>query len=73
MLKMEDEVEYLENFLNHFLQMMTISRGGTMMTLVKQTAFGVPPIVIGHNLDQVRKGRNRSFKQTNNTMMKPKP
>ena len=35
--------------------MMTVNRGGTKMQIVKQTAFGVPPIVIGHNLDQVRK------------------
>merc|ERR1712080_776394 len=32
-------------------EMITVNRGGTKMTMVKTTAFGVPPIVIGHNLD----------------------
>ena len=36
------------------LQMMTISRGGCTMTIVKSANFGVPPIVIGTHLDQVQ-------------------
>ena len=39
--------------LQYIFQMMTISRGGCTMTLVKSTNFGVPPIVIGSHLDQV--------------------
>ena len=39
--------------LAHILQMMTISRGGCTMTIVKSANFGVPPIVIGTHLDQV--------------------
>merc|ERR1719341_1014216 len=33
-------------------EMMTISRGGCTMKIVKSTNFGVPPIVIGTHLDQ---------------------
>ena len=36
--------------------MMTISRGGCTMTIVKSANFGVPPIVIGTHLDKVRFG-----------------
>jgi len=38
MLKLNDEIE-------------NINRGGTMMQVMKHCAFGVPPIVIGHHLD----------------------
>jgi len=39
MLKLNDEIE-------------NINRGGTMMQVMKHCAFGVPPIVIGHHLDE---------------------
>ena len=33
--------------------METVNRGGSTMQITKHCAFGVPPIVIGHNMDDV--------------------
>ena len=34
------------------LQIELVNRGGKMVEIVKHCAFGVPPIIIGHHLDE---------------------
>ena len=36
----------------YHLQIELVNRGGKMVEIVKHCAFGVPPIIIGHHLDE---------------------
>ena len=46
-----------ENKNDHvFVQLEMINRGGKMVEIVKHCAFGVPPIIIGHHLDEASVG-----------------
>ena len=56
-LKLLDDVSWknialIEKIRQIHLQIELVNRGGKMVEIVKHCAFGVPPIIIGHHLDE---------------------